>query len=211
MRMRMETSSRKSHWDHIYSTKPTELVSWYQPRPVQALQWIAELGLEPSAPLIDIGGGDSLLADYLLEMGHTDITVLDISEAALDRARARLGTLAGKLHWIASDCLDFEPVRAYSLWYDRAVFHFLTEPMQVRRYLEVMRSALEPGGYLILATFSEKGPDKCSGLPVQRYSVGSLTRVVGIDFEPLHCLNALHKTPSGDLQDFTHCLFRRRG
>ncbi|MCO5725064.1 class I SAM-dependent methyltransferase [Robiginitalea marina] len=204
-------TSRKQHWDGVYREKPLETVGWYQPVPAISLELISQLGLSQSAPLIDVGGGDSYLADHLLRKGFTDITVLDISGTSLKRAQARLGSQAERIHWVASDILDFEPQRPYALWHDRAAFHFLTDPAQARAYLDRARRGIRPGGYFIVGTFSENGPSTCSGLPVQRYSISALQDTASPGFELLRGFNTVHKTPSGGVQEYTFGVFVHRG
>ncbi|MEJ2585674.1 MAG: class I SAM-dependent methyltransferase [Robiginitalea sp.] len=201
--------SGKEHWDTVYRTKPLETVGWYQPVPVMSLELIERLELPHSAPFIDVGGGDSYLTDHLHQRGFTDLTVLDISGAALQRARKRLGRASGKICWIESDILDFTPARPYTLWHDRATFHFLTETSQIQQYLEIARKGIHPGGYLILGTFSDKGPTTCSGLPVQRYSISELNETVGPYFKKIRAVNRDHYTPSGAMQNYTFCTFQR--
>lgn len=205
----MDTPARKRHWELVYETKPLETVGWYQPLPETSLALISRAALPPDAPIIDIGGGDSYLTDQLLELGFTDLSVLDISRAALERARKRLGTRSEGVNWLESDILDFKPIRAYALWHDRATFHFLTEPDQIRRYVTIASEGIQPGGYLILGTFSEKGPTTCSGLPVQRYSMEDLRKVFEPRFEWIHGVNLDHHTPSGGVQAYTFGLFKR--
>ncbi len=199
----------KEHWEAVYQAKPLETLGWYQPVPMISLELISSLHLPFDAPVIDVGGGDSLLSDHLLKKGFTDLTVLDISGEALDRARRRHGGNAGKIHWVESDVLDFIPDRNYTLWHDRATFHFLTEPPQIERYLEVAGHAIRPGGYLVLGTFSDQGPPTCSGLPVQRYSIEDLEEATGPRFKKIRGVNLDHRTPSGVIQKYTFCLFER--
>ena len=199
------------HWEDVYRRRPLSEMSWYQPNPQPSLDWIAALELPVSAPIIDVGGGDSFLADRLLELRFSDVTVLDISSHALQRAKDRLGKRADGIQWIESDCLSCQPDRPYLLWHDRAVFHFMTEPDARTRYMERVKQGLAPGGYLLLATFSEEGPKVCSGLPVQRYSKTALMAEVGPEFEKLRLENHIHKTPSGIAQPFTYGLFRFTG
>jgi 2-polyprenyl-3-methyl-5-hydroxy-6-metoxy-1,4-benzoquinol methylase len=205
----MNKADRKDHWEHIYRTKPLETVSWHQPVPETSLKLISKLDPPKEAPIIDVGGGDGLLADHLLELGFTDITVLDISGAALDRAKKRLGGRASRIHWIESDITSFAPGRPYALWHDRAVFHFLTETGQRAEYMRCADAGIREGGGLILGTFSDQGPLKCSGLEVQRYSIPGLQREMAPLFKPVECMNVGHTTPSGAVQDFTFCAFVR--
>ena len=205
----MKHPERKEHWETVYRSKPLETVGWYQPVPVTSLELIEQLHLPDHANVIDIGGGDSYLSDHLLQRGFTDLTVLDISGAALQRARERHGSHAEKIRWVESDVLEFTPDRAYSLWHDRATLHFLTEQSQINRYLEIAHRAIHPGGYLILGAFSDKGPPTCSGLPVQRYSIPELDETTGPRFKKIQGINLDHHTPSGGVQAYTFGLFER--
>jgi len=202
-------ASKKEHWEAVYRTKPLETVGWHQPVPQTSLELIESLELPRESPIIDVGGGDSFLADHLLQRGFTDLTVLDISGSALRRARKRHGSDADKIRWVESDILGFTPVCPYSLWHDRATFHFLTGPSQIKQYLEVAHRAVQPGGFLILGTFSDKGPTTCSGLPVQRYSISELQAVEAPHFELIRGLNPDHRTPSGGVQAYSFGLFER--
>lgn len=207
----MESTDRKNHWETIYQTKPLESVSWYQPVPETSLSLIAALNLPKTARIIDIGGGDSLLVDHLLQLGYTDLTVLDISEAALERARKRLGPLAGQVQWVNSDVVDFEPDEAYDLWHDRAAFHFLTRPSEVGAYSKAAADALGPGAQLIIGTFSVNGPTKCSGLEIRQYDPASMEAAFGEAFRQTGCQEVGHHTPGGAVQQFLFCTFERRG
>ena len=168
------SQDRKLHWEGVYDSKQFTDVSWYQQRPAKSLELIAEAGATENAPIIDIGGGASTLVDHLIAGGYRDVTVLDVSERALAQARTRLGESADRAHWIVSDVATFRPERLYRVWHDRAVLHFLVDAADRRRYVEALRSALAPGGHLVLATFGPDGPLKCSGLEVRRYSVFGL-------------------------------------
>lgn len=201
---------RKEHWDNIYRTKRLTEVSWYEPVPETSLTFIKSMNLDKNARIIDVGGGDSFLADFLLMEGYTNISVLDISEEALGRIQSRLGDRAGEINWIVADASEFEPDETYDLWHDRAAFHFLTEEEQIENYLSTLRRAVKPGGYVLLATFSKKGPTKCSGIEIKQYSVDDLNELLESDFEKLNSQNCQHETPSGSMQDFSFCSFRRR-
>lgn len=185
-------------------------MSWYQRSPQLSLQMIAATGVAADGAIIDVGGGASTLVDKLLESGYSDVTVLDIASAALERSRARLGDAAKNVIWIEADILHFEPNRSFKLWHDRAVFHFLTEKNQQRHYADLLQKAIEPGGHLILATFGPDGPERCSGLPVQRYSTEELSRLL----EPVFELQAQdleeHKTPRGSVQQFLYTCWHAR-
>lgn len=205
----MEHFNRKKHWENIYSTNALENCSWYEPDPLASLEFIEQSGISKSAKIIDIGGGDSYLADRLLEKGYTDITVLDISNVALDRAKRRLGDKAGKVKWIVGDAMAFSPAEKYDLWHDRAAFHFLTDGKEVAGYSGKAKNALKDGGILIIGTFSEKGPKKCSGIEVKQYSREGLETAFQDGFERLKCLEVDHPTPFHTIQHFTFCSFKR--
>lgn len=202
--------SSKPHWENIYGTKTLQEVSWYQPVPHTSLDLILSSDLPKTAAIVDAGGGDSLLADHLLEAGYVDITVLDISEVALERARMRLGDKAGKIRWIAADIASYEPDRSYDLWHDRAAFHFLTQDEDIRHYLGALSKGIVPGGVLLVATFSENGPEKCSGIPIKQYSEASMKATFSDAFDTMECFTAIHPTPFGTTQEFTFCSFRRK-
>ncbi len=163
----MENLNRLNHWEHIYQTKALNEVSWYQPKPETSLSFFTELQVSPEAKILDVGGGDSFLVDYLLDLGYLDLTVLDISATAIERAKSRLGERAKQVKWIVSDILDFVPQVRYDVWHDRAAFHFLTEEKEVERYVETAAQGIADNGVLILGTFSENGPKKCSGILIQ--------------------------------------------
>ncbi len=197
-------SLKKGHWDRVYSTKgPTE-VSWYQAVPARSLALIRASGVSPQEPILDVGGGASTLVDHLLDEGYADISVLDISAAALEQARMRLAGQADGVTWIEADILEFQPARRYGIWHDRAVLHFLTDESTRSRYLNTLRTALKPGGHVIVAPFGPDGPARCSGLDVQRYSAQSLSALLGPTFElRAHSLE-VHHTPSGVEQQFLY-------
>ncbi|HRP61505.1 MAG TPA: class I SAM-dependent methyltransferase, partial [Vicingus sp.] len=166
----MENFARKKHWENIYETKPLSEVSWFQPTPETSLNFFKEYKIPTTAKIIDIGGGDSLLVDFLLDLGYQNITVLDISEAALNRAKKRLGNKANQVKWIVADVTTFEPAEKYDFWHDRAAFHFLTNEDEVKHYVETVRNSITPNGILVIGTFSEQGPKKCSGIDIKQYS-----------------------------------------
>lgn len=203
-------SDRAHHWDGVYSARNTHEVSWYQIRPDTSLGLIAKLGLRANDPIIDVGGGASSLVDHLLDLGHTDLTVLDISVAALDAAKARLGRRADSVHWLAGDITRTRAPGPYRLWHDRAVFHFLTEPADRRAYVATLAAAVPAGGHAIIATFAEDGPERCSNLPVCRYSPERLAAELGTDFTLVESLRETHITPAQGEQKFVYCCFRRK-
>lgn len=198
----------KQHWEKVFSTKLPEEVSWTQAVPLTSLSLIHETGVSKSDPIIDIGGGDSHLVDNLLAEGYTDVTVLDISGEALKRAQARMGDAAATVQWIESDIKNFTPTRAYAVWHDRAAFHFLTEPEDIERYAETVGKSVSQ--YLIMATFSESGPEKCSALPVSRYTEQNMEEVFGKHFGLLKSFTENHTTPFNTLQNFRFNLFAKR-
>lgn len=198
--------SRK-HWETVYETKNPDQVSWTQGVPKTSLDFIHSFGLAKSAKVIDIGGGDSRLVDFLLDEGFENITVLDISSKALEKAKQRLGDKAGKVHWIVSDITEFQPDTTYDVWHDRAAFHFLTTKDQVAKYLDTARKAVT--GFLIIGTFSDKGPKKCSGLDIQQYSEETLTAQLQNGFDKIRCTTEDHITPFGTTQNFLFCSFKR--
>lgn len=207
----MEQEERKKHWETIYQTKELKDVSWFQPNPATSLNFVKELNLPKSSKIIDIGGGDSLLVDHLLEMGFSNISVLDISASALERAKMRLGEKAAKVKWIVSDILDFKPEEKYDLWHDRAAFHFLTEEEQISRYTAIANKALNEEGHAIIGTFSEIGPKKCSGLDTKQYNESEMTAVFAKNFTKIKCVSEDHNTPFNTTQNFLFCSLKKRG
>jgi SAM-dependent methyltransferase len=202
-------SGTKSHWEKIYETKKPEEVSWTQPVPATSLNLIRKLNLPKTSRIIDIGGGDSRLVDYLIDEGHTNLTVLDISGRALERAKARLGSRQRTVQWIVGDLTHFKLPSAYDLWHDRAAFHFLTSREDVEKYLTLLRKSVVPAGHAIIATFSTAGPKKCSGLTITQYDEHSLAKLLLPDFTLIESLTEDHVTPFGTKQNFLFCLFRK--
>lgn len=201
----------KDHWEKIYTAKQPDQVSWYQAQPQVSLSLIRLTGVALDAPIIDVGGGASTLVDFLLDTGYSQVTVFDIAAAALETARARLGSRASRAAWIEGDILQADlPASGYSLWHDRAVFHFLTRPQDRARYVEVVRRALKPGGHIIVASFAPDGPPQCSGLDVMRYSPDGLHGEFGDDFTLLQSQGETHQTPFGTVQKFVYCYCRKR-
>jgi len=201
---------RKQHWEQVYSTKAFDAVSWFQEHAALSLRLIHETGLGKDAALIDVGGGASTLVDDLMTGGYSDLTVLDLSAAALAAAKQRLGAYADAVHWIEGDITQAQfPVNRFDIWHDRAVFHFLTEPEDRKAYVERVKRAVHPGGHVIIATFAEDGPEKCSGLPVQRYRPEILHAEFGDDFSLIEHQKEEHHTPSGTVQQFVYCHFRK--
>ena len=201
--------SPQEHWEEVYRTKAADKVSWYQAHPASSLEMIYASQVARGAGVVDIGGGASILADTLLEAGFLDISVLDIAAPALEISKARLGARARDIKWIVADVLTWKPSRAYDLWHDRAVFHFLTAQEDRARYRAVLEKALKPGGTLVIATFAEDGPEKCSGLPVQRWSPNSLAVELGLEFKLEQRFREQHHTPWDSVQAFNWCRFKR--
>jgi hypothetical protein len=200
--------SRKQHWETVYETKTPEQVSWTQEKPELSLTFINDLGLDKTASIIDIGGGDSKLVDFLLAEGFTDVSVLDISGKAIERAKKRLGKLADKVTWIESDINEFIPSKKYAIWHDRAAFHFLTSIEEQARYVGLVNSAVTD--FLVIGTFSEDGPLKCSGLEIQQYSESSMVEQFR-GFQKIKCENENHLTPFDTIQNFIFCSFKKLG
>ena len=196
-------TDKQQHWETVYRTKAPDAVSWYRPHLDTSLALIERAAPDRNAAVLDVGGGASTLVDDLLARGYRDLSVLDISAAALNVARERLGEAADKVTWLAADLLDAPLQQArYDLWHDRAVFHFLTEAEQRAHYLRQLARALKPGGHAVLATFGPQGPLKCSGLDTVRYDAWELARVLGDGFTLLDSTLELHATPFGTTQPF---------
>lgn len=205
----MQSESRRVHWQNLYTKKGENEVSWFQENPAPSLELIAQIGAPPASAIIDIGGGASRLVDNLIDRGFEDVTVLDLSEAALEAAKARLGSRAAQVHWIVADATVWEPLKAYDLWHDRAAFHFLTEERDRAAYIVRLERALKVGGYAIIATFALDGPERCSGLPVARYDPASLGQTLGHKFQLVDTRQHAHVTPWGSEQSFQFSVFRR--
>jgi 2-polyprenyl-3-methyl-5-hydroxy-6-metoxy-1,4-benzoquinol methylase len=205
----MSNLDRKDHWNKIYQSKSLNQVSWYQPVPTTSLDFVKQFNLSKKAKIIDVGGGDSFFVDHLLNLGYQDITVLDISEKAIEKARQRLGDQSAKVKWIIADAASFHTTDKYDLWHDRAAFHFLMEVQEIDNYLETVSSSVKPNGYIVIGTFSEQGPQTCSGINIKQYSEQTMTERFKNFFEKIKCLTIGHKTPSGSIQNFVFCSFRR--
>jgi 2-polyprenyl-3-methyl-5-hydroxy-6-metoxy-1,4-benzoquinol methylase len=199
----------KAHWESIYAKKGPQEVSWFQATPKVSLDLFSEYGVKPNARVIDVGGGDGLLVDHLLDRGFTDLTVLDISGKSLAKAQARMGAKAGSVNWIESDATRFDAPAPFDVWHDRAVFHFLTSETDVDLYLDRLAHLLKPGGLLILGTFSQNGPEKCSGIPVHRYSETEVVARLQKVCERIKCFSVDHVTPFNTVQNFLFCAFRK--
>lgn len=209
----MADVGRRAHWEKVYTTKGEREVSWFQQDPAPSLELIALAGLAEGASIIDIGGGASRLVDILVERNIGQITVLDLSAAALDAARKRLkerlGDKAAGVQWVAADITSWEPTQTYDLWHDRAAFHFLTDPADRSAYVERLKKAVKRGGHVVIGTFAPDGPEKCSGLPIVRYDAASLSKMLGTDFKLIDARRHDHATPWGAVQRFQFSTFRR--
>jgi SAM-dependent methyltransferase len=203
--------NRTEHWNQVYQTNPPDDVSWFQTRPTTSLRLIESCGVGKDDGIIDVGGGASVLVDFLLDAGYTQLAVLDISAAALEHAQRRLGARAGAVDWYAADVTTFLPPRQFGLWHDRAVFHFLTEQADRQKYVETMKRTLTPDGHAVIATFAIYGPEKCSGLSVCRYDAPAISAELGAEFRLLEQVNDTHVTPWNTEQRFSYFHFARRG
>jgi len=207
MQSEMMENNRK-HWEKIYQTKQSHQVSWAQEIPKTSLDFIHSFKLHKSAAIIDVGGGDSNLVDHLLDEGFENITILDISEKALERTKNRLGEKSKKVQWVVSDVTIFKPKETYDVWHDRATFHFLTTIPQITKYLETARGAVI--GYLTIGTFSDKGPKRCSGLDIKQYNEEQLQSQLSNGFKKIKCITEDHITPFKTSQNFLFCSFKRQ-
>ena len=197
----------KEHWEKVYSTKEPNEVSWTQEVPKTSFDFIHGFKLPKTASIIDVGGGDSNLIEYLLDEGYENVTVLDISEQALAKAKTRLGEKSNKVKWIVADITAFHPETVYDIWHDRATFHFLTTHEQIMKYLTTARKAVR--GYLIIGTVSENGPQKCSGLEIKQYNEAQLQHQLEDGFQKIRCITEDHITPFNTKQNFLFCSFNR--
>jgi ubiquinone/menaquinone biosynthesis C-methylase UbiE len=201
----------KNHWETVYSTKSSETVSWFQPHAELSMRLIQETGVSKGAVLIDIGGGASTLVDDLLSNGFSNLSVLDLSAAALAISQQRLGDQASLVQWLEADITQAHfPASSIDVWHDRAVFHFLTTPAERSAYVKVLLHSLKPGGHVVIATFAKDGPVQCSGLPVVRYSVAELQLALGDNFSLVTSMQESHHTPFNSVQEFIYCHFLRK-
>jgi len=198
---------KKKHWETVYETKNPDQVSWTQDIPKTSLEFIRSFQLKKTAKIIDIGGGESKLVDYLLNEGFENISVLDISSKSLEKTKNRLGEKAKKVNWIVSDILEFKPNTTYDVWHDRATFHFLTKPDQIKKYIKIAKISVN--GFITIGTFSKNGPKKCSGLDIKQYNENELTLEFKDGFKKIECLTEDHLTPFKTLQNFIFCSFKR--
>jgi len=201
---------QKEHWEKIYATKQPTDVSWFQVYPKTSMEFVAAFDLKKEAAIIDVGGGDSNFVDSLLEKGFTNITVLDISANAIERAKKRLGEKADLVKWIVSDVTDFIPPEQYDFWHDRAAFHFLTSEELTDKYVSIAEKGIAEKGFLVLGTFSESGPKKCSALDIHQYSEKSLSYKFEKEFNRIKCIKEDHTTPFNTTQNFLFCSFQKK-
>jgi len=200
---------RQTHWEQVYATKGENEVSWFQDEPRISLDLLDAAGTTANSAIIDIGGGASRLVDALLVRGFTCVTVLDLSQSALETARKRIGSGAERVQWIVADVTRWTPSRQFDLWHDRAAFHFLTDSGDRQAYVARLKAALRVGGQVIIGTFAPDGPEKCSGLPVQRYDPVALQKALGDAFELLERRSQVHTTPWGSTQSFQFSRLKR--
>lgn len=201
---------RKTHWEQVYATRMAEKLGWYKPRLETSLDWLEELQLDRSSPIIDVGGGASTFVDDLVDAGYESITVLDVADQALDTAKKRLGRQSELVMWLGGDITSYPlPPNRFALWHDRAMLHFLVEAGQRQAYRDNLLRSLKPGGYVLIGVFAPEAPPKCSGLAVERYDADSLARFLGEEFELVRQQQELHVTPGGVEQMYVYCLFRR--
>lgn len=209
--MTAPADQRQHHWDHVYVSRATQELTWFQLHAATSLRLIRQCGLDKEAAIIDVGGGTSTLVDDLLSEGYTNLTVLDVSPKALAASRARLAQAASRVEWIDADITQVKlPEQAFALWHDRALFHFLIDADDRAAYVAAVTRSVKSGGYVILAAFAESGPERCSDLPVLRYRPESLQSELGDSFVLVEHRTEEHRTPAGLVQPFIYCLFQRR-
>ena len=202
--------SEQHHWDKVYNTKAEDEVSWFQPYPKMSMEFVELFNLPLHANIIDIGGGDSHFVDALLDKGYQNIWVLDISTKAIERSKLRLGKRAKMVQWIVSDVTAFKPEVQFDFWHDRAAFHFLTTEDKIYKYVSIAEDAIKNNGYLVLGTFSENGPEKCSGLNIKQYSEASMSARFEVGFDRIKCIQEDHITPFNAVQNFLFCSFKKK-
>jgi 2-polyprenyl-3-methyl-5-hydroxy-6-metoxy-1,4-benzoquinol methylase len=207
--MKMDKETSKAHWEKIYAEKLPQEVSWYQSEPTISLQIMKNIS-DQNSRIIDVGAGESVLVDHLVDLGYLNLSVLDISGKAIDHVKQRLQGKAKNIEWHEQDVTQYIPLHAYDIWHDRAVFHFLTNHESRSAYIEVLQNSTKKGSYVIIATFSKEGPQKCSGLDVVQYNDSTIQQVFGDEFQLLASQTETHITPSGNEQKFIYFLFRRR-
>lgn len=205
----MKADNLKEHWENIYSTKVQKDFSWYQPVPAQSIEFFETFDLSKDAKVIDIGAGDSYFVDYLIEKGYSNIYVLDISANAIERAKLQLGINAGKINWIVADIVDFKSDIKFDFWHDRAAFHFLLNQPQIEKYLDNANAFIAANRFMVVGTFSDSGPVKCSGLEIKQYSKEELAQRFATNFKKIKCVDETHTTPFDTNQNFTFCSFQK--
>lgn len=201
---------KKKHWDEVFTIKNEKEVSWFQTYPKTSMAFVEEFKLPLDANIIDVGGGESHFAEALIDKGYTNVYVLDISEKALERAKIRLGNKASKIKWIVSDIVDFVPPVKFDFWHDRGAFHFLTSEDNIYRYVAIAEDGVKKEGKLVLGTFSENGPLKCSNLDIKQYTETSMSARFEVGFSRIRCFREDHITPSNKIQNFVFCSFERK-
>lgn len=202
--------NKKAHWENVFATKAETEVSWFQAYPKTSVEFLNLFNLPLDANIIDVGGGDSHFVDALLEKGYTNVYVLDISANAIERAKTRLGDKAHKINWIVSDIIEFKPTVKFDFWHDRAAFHFLTDDEKINIYVEITKNAINKDGYLVLGTFSDNGPTKCSGLEIKQYNEASMSHRFETNFNRIKCITEDHLTPFNTIQNFVFCSFQKK-
>jgi len=202
--------NKKEHWERVFATKPETEVSWYQQKPETSINFFVENNIPKEAKIIDIGGGDSYLIDNLLDLGYTNLHLLDISANAIERIKNRLGVKASKVTFIVSDVLEFLPETTFDVWHDRASFHFLTTENEIEKYKDLVSNLITQKGFLFMGTFSENGPLKCSGLEITQYSESKFEMIFGVAFEKINCFIENHQTPFNTTQNFIFCAFKKK-
>jgi 2-polyprenyl-3-methyl-5-hydroxy-6-metoxy-1,4-benzoquinol methylase len=203
-------STNKTHWENVFATKAETEVSWFQAYPTTSMEFVELFNMPLDANIIDVGGGDSHFVDALLSKGYTNVHVLDISANAIQKAQQRLGENASKVTWIVSDIVDYAPTIKFDFWHDRAAFHFLTNADNVYKYVATAETAINTNGYLILGTFSENGPEKCSGITIQQYNETSMSARFEVAFNRIKCITENHTTPFNTVQNFLFCSFQKK-
>lgn len=201
--------NKKEHWENVFETKAENNVSWFQVYPKTSVQFLELFDMPLEANIIDVGGGDSRFIDALLDKGYKNIWLLDISANAIERTKKRLGERAANVHFILSDIVDFKPEIQFDFWHDRAAFHFLTSQEHINSYVSIAENAIRKDGYLILGTFSDKGPTKCSGLEIKQYTQSSMSSRFERLFDRIKCIEEEHQTPFNTIQSFLFCSFRK--
>jgi len=206
----MNSLDIKKHWEKVYQNNALKDATWHQSKPKTSLDFFKEFKISRRANIIDVGGGDSYLVDNLLDLGYKNITVLDISETAIEKAKKRLGKRALKVKWILADISKFKTNKKYDFWHDRATFHFLTAEEDIYNYINTSQKSITNEGFLVIGTFSEQGPKKCSGIEIKQYSELSMTNKLNQFFEKIKCITIDHKTPFDTIQNFVFCSFKKK-